>query len=729
VQAGPVTIEGTLERIRFASEDDAWSVVVVSLSDTGREVAAVGNFAGVQPGESLHLTGRWTVHPRFGEQLQVDAFSAVAPATLAGIERYLGSGLVKGIGRELASRLVKSFGLKTLDVIDSSPRRLREVEGIGPARSRQITAAWAAQRAIRDVMVFLQSYGVSTALAARIWKLYGTGAVEAIRENPYRLAAEVDGVGFKTADAVAKNLGIPPDSPHRAEAGIRFVLGQAAAEGHTAVPVEEVAEQAAAMLSVEPSACLRAVDSLAARGGLELEDADGRRLASLPSLARAEKGSARLLARLIAAQLSAPPADASVEIAAWEAGRRLSLSPLQREAVARGVKEKVLVITGGPGTGKTTLITCLIDILQSRGRTVLLCAPTGRAAKRMAEATGREAKTIHRLLEFSPAPQAHFLPQNRRFLRGEADPLRCDVLVVDETSMIDVQLFHDLLAALPAGAQLIMVGDQDQLPSVGPGNVLADIIASGVVPVVRLTEIFRQAAASRIVVNAHRINDGLMPETSPSETGDFFIIERDEPEKILETVRELVTRRIPQRFGLDPREDIQVLTPMQKGALGVGNLNAELQALLNPRGPSLTRGSVTFRTGDRVMQMRNDYERGVFNGDIGRIVTVNEAERSAAIRFDERIAPYEWADLDEISLAYACSIHKSQGSEFPAAVVVLHTQHFVLLKRNLLYTAVTRGRRLTVLVGSRKALAIAVKSVGTGERSTRLARRLLSYFP
>ena len=716
-----MTLEGTLERIRFASEDDAWSVVVVSLSGTGREVAAVGNFAGVQPGESLRLTGRWTIHPKFGEQLQVEAFSTVAPATVAGIERYLGSGLVKGIGRELAARLVGKFGLETLQVIDSTPQKLREVEGIGPARSRQITEAWASQRAIREVMVFLQSYGVSTALAARIWKLYGARASQAIQENPYRLAAEVDGVGFKTADAIAKNLGIPPDSPHRAEAGVRFVLGQAAAEGHTAVAVEGLVQDTAALLSLDPPACLMAVDSLASRGAIAVEEADGSRLAALPSLARAETGAARLLTRLVSEPVLRPSPDPSADIAAWEQKRSFSLSPLQREAVTRGALEKVLVVTGGPGTGKTTLITCLIDILESHGRAVLLCAPTGRAAKRMAEATGREAKTIHRLLEWSP--------QNGRFLRGEADPLRCDALLVDETSMIDVALFHDLLAAVAPHAQLVLVGDRDQLPSVGPGNVLADIIASGAVPVVRLTEIFRQAGASRIVVNAHRINEGRMPETSPSEDGDFFIIEREEPGKILETIRELATTRIPQRFGLDPREDIQVLTPMQRGTLGAGNLNAELQAVLNPRGPSLERGSVTFRVGDRVMQMRNDYQRGVFNGDIGLIASVNVEERTLGVRFDERTVAYEWADLDELSLAYACSIHKSQGSEFPAAIVVLHTQHFILLKRNLLYTAVTRGRRLTVVVGSRKALAIAVKNVGTAERCTRLAARLASRLP
>jgi exodeoxyribonuclease V alpha subunit len=695
--------------------------VVVALAESGREVVAVGNFAGVQPGESLRLAGKWTIHPKFGEQFQVESFSTVAPATLVGIERYLGSGLVKGIGKELASRLVKKFGMETLAVIDETPRRLREVEGIGPARSRQITEAWAAQRAIRDVMVFLQSYGVSTGLAARIWKLYGDRANEAIRENPYRLAGEVDGVGFKTADGIAKNLGIPPDSPHRAEAGVRFVLGQAAAEGHIVAPVQTIVEQTAALLSVEPSICGKAVETLAARGGLIIEETAGGRFAGLSSLVRAEEGAARLLSRLASSRRGSSPTDASSEIARWESRRGITLSTLQREAVARGLREKVLVITGGPGTGKTTLITCLIDILEASGRTVALCAPTGRAAKRMAEATGREARTIHRLLEWSP--------HSRGFLRCGANPIRCDTLVVDETSMIDVTLFNDLLAAIPPGAECILVGDADQLPSVGPGNVLADVISSARVPVIRLTEIFRQAGASLIVVNAHRINEGHMPQTSPSDTGDFFIIEREEPEKILETIRELVTKRIPQRFGLDPREDIQVLTPMQKGLLGVANMNSELQALLNPRGPSLSRGSASLRVGDRVMQLRNNYDLGVFNGDIGWIASVSQENRTLGVRFDERTVAYEWEDLDELSLAYACSIHKSQGSEFPAVIVALHTQHFILLRRNLLYTAVTRARKLAVLVGNRKALTIAVKNVGTEKRCTRLAERLAAYLP
>jgi exodeoxyribonuclease V alpha subunit len=717
-----VTVEGTLERVRFASEDDAWSVVVVSLAGSGRQVAAVGNFAGVQPGESLRLAGRWTLHPKFGEQLEVQSFSTVAPATAAGIERYLGSGLIKGIGKELAARLVKSFGLKTLEVIDSSPARLREVEGIGPTRTRQIAEAWASQRAIREVMVFLQSYGVSTALAARIWKLYGDRASQLIRENPYRLAAEVDGVGFRTADGIAKNLGIPPDSPPRAEAGVRFLVSEAAREGHTAVAVESLVREAAALLGLEPAPCAAAVQSLASRGGLVLEAGEAGQLAALPSLAAAEAEAARLLARLASGPGTGTPAgqaagsDPADGIAAWEKRRSITLSPLQREAVARGLTEKVLVVTGGPGTGKTTLITCLVDILAAHGRAVLLCAPTGRAAKRMAEATGREAKTIHRLLEWSP--------QSGRFLRGEAEPLRCDAMVVDETSMIDVELFRSLLAALPPAAGLLLVGDRDQLPSVGPGNVLADLIDSGRLPVVRLREIFRQAGASRIVVNAHRINEGLMPEPSPAAEGDFFLLEREEPGKIIETVRELVTSRIPQAFGLDPRRDIQVLTPMQKGLLGAGNLNRELQSVLNSRGPSLARGSTEFRPGDRVMQTRNDYERDVFNGDVGIVEAVNPGERTLTVLFDGRGVPYEWADLDELSLAYACSIHKSQGSEFPAVIVVLHTQHFVLLKRNLLYTAVTRGRRLTVIVASRRATAIAVKSAGTEERTTRLAARL-----
>ena len=718
------TIEGTLQRVRYAAEDDAWSVVVLSLSDSGREISAVGNLGGVQVGETLRLTGRWTKHPRFGDQFQVLSFTAVAPATVAGIERYLGSGLVPGVGKEIASRLVRTFGARTLDIIDREPAKLREVEGVGPVRAEQIVRAWHKQREIREVMIFLQSCGVSTVLATRIYAQYGNAAFATIRRNPWALAADIPGIGFLTADTIAGNLGVAPESPHRTEAGLLYALEQRAEEGDTWAPREALAAAAASLLGQELAQCDRVIDALAGRQAVAVEQTDdGRRLIALPRLAQAEADVARRLARLMsapAAALSAEPEEpagsAVSEAGLFEKESGLTLSDLQREAVREAHDRKVVVITGGPGTGKTTLITALIRALARRGARVALCAPTGRAAKRMEEATGREAKTIHRLLEWSP--------QAGRFLRDERTPLPFDALVVDEMSMIDVVLFSQLLAALPPQARLVLVGDSDQLPSVGPGNVLADLIASGALPVVRLTEIFRQAGASSIVVNAHRINAGILPLSGPREEGDFFIIERETPEAILETVRELVTTRIARRFSLDPLRDVQVLTPMRKGVLGVTSMNVELQALLNPRGPSLTRGAALFRTGDRVMQMRNNYELAVWNGDIGFVAEVDEGSRTATVRFDERSVRYQWADLDQLSLSYACSIHKSQGSEFPAVVIVLHTQHYVLLRRNLLYTAVTRGTKLAVIVGSRRALAMAVRNAGTSDRITRLAARL-----
>ena len=715
------TIEGTLQRVRYAAEDDAWSVVVLSLSDSGREIAAVGNLGGVQVGETLRLTGRWTTHPRFGDQFQVLSFTAVAPATVVGIERYLGSGLVPGVGKEIASRLVRMFGARTLDVIDKEPAKLREVEGIGPVRAEQIVQSWRKQREIREVMIFLQSCGVSTVLATRIYAQYGNAAFTTIRRNPWSLAADIPGIGFMTADTIARNLGVAPDSPHRTEAGLLFTLEQRAEEGDTWAPREALAAAAASLLGQDAAQCNRVIDALAGRQAVALEQTDdSRHLIALPRLSQAEADAARRLARLLsvpAAALSGEPSgNAMNEVGLFEQESGVTLSNQQRAAVREAHDRKVVVITGGPGTGKTTLIKALVRVLARRGGRVALCAPTGRAAKRMEEATGREAKTIHRLLEWSP--------QAGGFLRDERAPLPCDALVVDEMSMIDIVLFSQLLAALPPQARLVMVGDSDQLPSVGPGNVLADLIASGALPVVRLTEIFRQAGESSIVVNAHRINAGLLPLSGPREEGDFFIIERETPDAILETVRELVKTRIPRRFSLDPLQEVQVLTPMRKGILGVTSMNKELQALLNPRGPALARGAAQFRTGDRIMQMRNNYELAVWNGDIGFVAEVDEGSRAATVRFDERSVRYQWADLDQLSLSYACSIHKSQGSEFPAVVIVLHTQHYVLLRRNLLYTAVTRGRKVAVIVGSRRAMAMAVKNAGATERCTRLAARL-----
>jgi exodeoxyribonuclease V alpha subunit len=705
-----ITIEGTLQRVRYASDDDAWSVVVLSLSDSGREVAAVGNLGGVQAGETLRLTGQWITHRKFGEQFQVSSFTAVTPATVAGIERYLGSGLVPGIGKEIASRLVKKFGRDTLRVIDERPQRLREVEGIGPVRAGQIREAWRTKREIREVMIFLQSCGISTILASRIYSLYGAKAAASIRTDPWRLAADVPGIGFAGADAIAKNLGVAPDSPHRTEAGLLHALEQKGEEGSTWALRGELVAAAARLLGQDPSVCETGVDALAARGAIvTAREPPDRTLVALPPLAEREADAARRIARLAAE----PAASAAAAEIPGTVAHGITLSTLQRAAAGEALRSRILVITGGPGTGKTTLMTAIVDCLARRGERVVLCAPTGRAAKRLQESVGREAFTIHRLLEWSA--------QKGGFLRDEHAPLSCDTLIVDEMSMVDITLFSLLLAALPPRARLLLVGDADQLPSVGPGNVLADLVRCGRLPVVRLTEIFRQADESSIVVNAHLINAGSMPRASGGSNGDFFFIEKEEPEAILAVIREMVGTRIPHRFGLDPRRDIQVLTPMHKGPLGVMNLNRELQHLLNPRGPGLARGAAEYRPSDRVMQLRNNYDLGVYNGDIGWIEEVDQEERTARVRFDDRSVRYAGADLDQLGLAYACSIHKSQGSEFPAVITVLHAQHFVLLKRTLLYTAVTRARTLAVLVGSRRALAMAVKNAGTSPRTTRLA--------
>ena len=619
---------------------------------------------------------------------------------------------MKGIGKELAARLVRKFGLTTLDVIERTPQLLREVEGIGPQRSAQIVEAWQGQREIRDLMVFLQSYGVSAALAARIHARYGQKARRMIEENPYRLAEDISGVGFLTADRIALKLDGFARSPHRLEAGALYALREKAEEGHTLVSRKSLTEECARLLDLDTGACADAIDGLEARGAAVAQRLDGEELVGLAQLSDAEAGAAALLAALCS--FAAPPLGAQVDqlLSAFGSASGIALSSQQRQAVLGACTQKVLIVTGGPGTGKTTLLKAILSVLDRSGLRVALCAPTGRAAKRMQEATDHEAKTIHRLLEYG----------RTGFARDRDNPLGCDALIVDEASMVDVVLFHALLRATPAHCRLVMVGDKDQLPSVGPGNVLADLIHSGVLPVVQLSEVFRQAQRSSIVVNAHRINTGVSLTLEANEAADFFFIERNEPPEIIDTVHELLLHRIPARFGLDPRHDVQVLSPMQRGPLGVVALNADVQALLNPSGAPASPGGL--RLGDRVLQLRNDYDRGVYNGDIGWVEAADEADRSLSVRFDERLVRYEWEDLSALALAYVSTIHKSQGSEFPAVVVILHTQHYVLLARNLLYTAVTRARKLAVIVGSRKALAIAIKNASAGSRTTGLANHL-----
>lgn len=732
----PALLEGSLERVVYSNEENAWSVVRVIPATGGRAVTAVGKLLGVQPGENLRLQGTWEEDKKFGRQFNVESYRTVTPSTLEGIEKYLGSGLIQGIGKGMAARLVEHFGQDTLEVIEHEPERLSEVPGIGPKRRQQVQEAWVEQREIKEVMVFLQSHGVTTHHAIRIYKTYGPGALGVVRSDPYRLAVDVYGIGFKSADQLASALGLPSDSPQRARAGLLHVLEEASGNGHVYLPRGRLLEDAGALLAVGREILEPALAQLAIEGLVVVEDVAGGagldpgsaafesdEAAVFPRLLHnAESGLAEALAAITRRPGKPLKIDVERALAWFEEQQALSLAEQQREAIRAGIRSQALVITGGPGTGKTTLVQGIVRILGAKKQRVVLAAPTGRAAKRLAEATGKPASTVHRLLEFDP--------QSRTFQRGPERPLSADLLIVDEASMLDVSLAHSLVRAVPEGGRLVLVGDVDQLPSVGPGRVLADLIDSGAVDVVRLTEIFRQARQSLIVVNAHRVNQGDMPTVQPPDAAeaDFFFFERSTPEAVLETVLHVVAERIPAGFGLDSRTDVQVLTPMNRGLLGTENLNRELRARLNPPHAGaleLARGERVFRQGDKVMQVRNNYELEVFNGDLGRVTHIDREEKTLRVEMDDgRLIGYETSDLDELVPAFACSIHKSQGSEYPAVVVPLHTQHYVMLERNLLYTALTRAKRLAIVVGERRALAVAVRNQRNRERFTGLARRL-----
>lgn len=718
-------LEGILERIVYFNEESNYTVAKLRVKGEKELVTVVGNLLAVHPGETLKLQGKWVNNPKFGRQFKADSCLPVLPATLTGIEKYLGSGLIKGIGPVMARRLTKKFGLQTLEIIENNPDRLNEVEGIGPVRVEWIKKAWAEQKEIKEVILFLQSHGVSTAYAVKIYKAYGNSAIALLRENPYRLAMEISGIGFKTADRIARNLGVPPDSPLRAQAGILYLLWEATEEGHVFLPREELVERAAETLQIGKSYLEDALAVLVEEEKVVLEEEGGeeekrgRRGSGevyLKPLWMAEEMIARRLHRLSCAPRFPLPIDAEKAIAWVQDTGNLALAEKQKEAIRQAVAQKVLVITGGPGTGKTTLVKSILRVMEKKGQRIVLASPTGRAAKRLSEVTGREAKTIHRLLEYKP--------KEGEFARNEESPLAADLVIVDETSMVDVLLMNHLLKAIPPQATLILAGDVDQLPSVGPGNVLKDVINSGTVTVITLTEIFRQARQSMIVVNAHRVNRGEFPLLKNERGGDFYFIEKEDPEEALQTVKELCAQRIPGGFGFHPVNDIQVLSPLRKGSAGVERLNAELQALLNPRGPEVARGGRLFRLGDKVMQIKNNYEKEVFNGDIGRIARINPEEQEIQVQYEDRRVSYDYSDLDELVLAYAISVHKSQGSEYPAVVLPLLKQHFVMLQRNLLYTAITRAKKLLVIVGDKKALAMAVRNARPQERYTSLQRRL-----
>jgi exodeoxyribonuclease V alpha subunit len=711
-------LAGPVERVTFHNPDNGFCVLRVKARGHRELVTVVGHAASVSAGEWLTATGAWFNDRQHGPQFKARFLRTSAPTTVEGIERYLASGMIRGIGPVYARKLVAAFREAVFDVIEGTPERLREVPGIGPKRAERIIRAWADQKVIREIMVFLHGHGVGTSRAVRIFKTYGVDAVQVMSENPYRLARDIRGIGFKTADAIAMRLGIEATAMIRIRAGISHALSEAMDEGHCGLPEEELRGLAAELLGVAPELVETALALELADGTVVADMVGDRRCVFLAGLHAAERGIAARLRTLAAGTPPWGEIDNTRAIPWAEARIGLTLADSQRQAVATALRSRLLVITGGPGVGKTTIMRAILAILAAKGVRVLLAAPTGRAAKRLSETTGMEARTIHRLLETDP--------RTGGFRRGEKHPLEGDLLVV-ETSMVDVPLMHALLKALPARAALLMVGDVDQLPSVGPGQVLADVIASGAVPTVRLSEIFRQAASSRIIVNAHRINAGRMPElVRAGPESDFHFVEAADPETAAERIVSLVKERIPRRFGMDPIRDVQVLCPMQRGGAGARALNLALQAALNPSSePRVERFGWVFAPGDKVMQLDNDYEREVFNGDVGLVAGVDPDQGEVTVTFDGREVVYGFGELDALAPAYAVTIHKSQGSEYPAVVIPVLTQHYTMLRRNLLYTGVTRGKRLVVLVGQRRALAIAVRDQAGNRRWTRL-RELLA---
>jgi len=699
--------------VTYHNPDNGFCVLCVKARGQRDLVAVVGHAATINAGEFVSATGWWTTDRDHGLQFKAASITTTQPTTLEGIEKYLGSGMIRGIGPVYAHALVTGFGEGVFDLIEQEPHRLREVTGIGKKRAARIVAGWADQKAIREIMLFLHAHGVGTSRAVRIYKTCGQDAIALISENPYRLARDIRGIGFRTADQVAAKLGIEKEAMIRVRAGLSFGLAEATGQGHCGLPVAELTRSTSDLIEVGAGLIGDALRLELGDGELVADIVDGEACVFLAGLYRSEQAIAERLRLLSRGRPPWPVIDASRALPWVEARTGLALAPSQQEALRLAVDAKVLVITGGPGVGKTTLVRSVLQVLGAKGVRVALCAPTGRAAKRLAESTGLEARTIHRLLEADPGTGG--------FKRGEAHPLDCDLLVVDEASMVDVPLMRALLMALPDASALLLVGDVDQLPSVGPGQVLADVIASAAVPVVRLTEVFRQAAQSRIITNAHRINGGRMPELTAPDGSDFYFIKAAEPEDAARKLLAVVRDRVPARFGLDPVRDVQVLCPMNRGSLGARMLNIELQRVLNPPGEQrVERFGWTYGPGDKVMQVTNDYERDVFNGDLGIVTGLDMEEGTLLVSFEGREVEYGFGELDELALAYATTIHKAQGSEYPAVVIPLATQHYAMLARNLLYTGVTRGKRLVVLVGSRKALSMAVRNAGARRRWSKL---------
>lgn len=735
-------LAGLIERVSFFNEETGFAVLRVKVAKRRELLTVVGQLPSVNAGEWIHASGNWVRDREHGLQLQAVVLKTTPPATPEGMEKYFGSGLIKGIGPAYAQKLVKHFGRQIIDVIENRSKLLEQIDGIGPMRRRKIRQSWNEQRLIRDIMIFLHSHGVGTGRAVRIYKTYGDKAIETIRANPYLLCQDIRGIGFKTADQIAQKTGIPPHSILRARAGILHILREAAAKGHCRLPQNLLLKQSANLLQIDD-----AIIQTGLRQSLETQElllcpkideseetqktlrtAENRQPANdseepviyLPALRRAEQIIAdRFLA--LAARLSGYPPMNIPKAIKWSQKKiGITLASAQIQAISTVLTHRAVIVTGGPGVGKTTLLCALLKILAAKQIPFLLGAPTGRAAKRMTESTGQPAKTIHRLLEMDP--------QRGGFQRNESRPLDTQLLIIDECSMVDVPLMHRLLRALPEHGHLLLIGDVDQLPSVGPGAVLQDLITSTTAPVVRLTEIFRQAAGSQIIANAHQINRGQTPAfTSTPSNSDFFLIKRDEPEKILSTLLHVVKNRIPRRFQADPIRDVQVLCPMNRGSLGTRALNDELQNALNPpqpNQPAVNRAGWQFRHGDKVIQTENNYDKEVFNGDIGQITEIDPVEQTVSIRFDDRNVPYDFGALDELSLAYAITIHKAQGSEFPYVVIPLASQQYIMLQRNLLYTGITRGRKFVVIIGQSKALAIAVQNARYEQRFSGLLQLL-----
>jgi exodeoxyribonuclease V alpha subunit len=720
-----IDIEGEIRRVTYSSEETGYTVARMKVKGNTSPVTIVGNILTPSPGEILKLRGSWTTHPKFGKQFKVESYSIKNPVTVQGIKNYLGSGLIKGIGSVMASRIVDKFGKKSLDIIEQTPDSLCEVEGIGPKRVDTIKNAWVEQRDARDLMLFLQSHGIGPGPSVKIFRRYGHNAISILKRNPYKLASDVFGIGFLTADNIAEKLGFEKNAPVRVEAGVLFVLNQLTEDGHVYFPYDQLVHKCMDTLKNPLEDITRAFEKLTLKNEIIIGDKrfdagktdKGNQPVYLKRYYESEVSITSHLARIMNADSPFPEINFEKALGWLQKKTEIRFAPGQVEAIKTAASSKLMIITGGPGTGKTTVINAIIKIYKELGAKIQLSAPTGRAAKRMSEAASYPAKTIHRTLEYTPALGT--------FQKNQDRPFDENVLIVDEVSMIDTILMSHFLNAAPDNSVLIMVGDINQLPSVGAGNVLKDFINSQKIPCIELDEIFRQSGGSEIIVNAHNINKGYLPEiNNDRQNSDFFFIEQDDPGRVSEIIVELVCKRIPERFEFDPFLDIQVLSPMHKGIVGTGSLNRSLQEALNPGEANLVKGERSFRINDKVMQLKNNYDKDVYNGDIGKITDINPEAQKVTISCDHRLIDYEYSEMDELTLAYAISVHKSQGSEYPAVIIPILTQHYILLQRNLIYTAVTRGKNLVVIIGSKKALSMGIKNDRIAERYTNLSSRL-----